>query len=151
MDVIEQEPPVPSDHPLFSAPNTIVTPHAAFATKEAMVKRAVISLENVILFKGYATECDVRKGHIMRKQIRRHIYFSGRVQEDLHCLPLGSGLTGWVKNLWDGRVEMEVQGTEDEIRRLIQGLQEGPYIRIEGMEAENLPLKEKEREFRETW
>ena len=47
------------------------------------------------------------------------------------------GLTGWVKNLWDGRVEMEVQGTEDEIRRLIQGLQEGPYIRIEGMEAEN--------------
>ena len=61
------------------------------------------------------------------------------------------GLTGWVKNLWDGRVEMEVQGTEDEIRRLIQGLQEGPYIRIEGMEAENLPLKEKEREFRETW
>ena len=61
------------------------------------------------------------------------------------------GLTGWVKNLWDGRVEMEVQGTEDEIRRLIQGLQEGPYIRIEGMEAENLPLKEEEREFRETW
>ena len=56
-----------------------------------------------------------------------------------------------MKNLWDGRVEMEVQGTEDEIRRLIQGLQEGPYIRIEGMEAENLPLKEKEREFRETW
>ena len=61
------------------------------------------------------------------------------------------GLTGWVKNLWDGRVEMEVQGTEDEIRRLIRGLQEGPYIRIEGMESENLPLKEEEREFRETW
>ena len=26
VDVFEQEPPVPSDHPLFSAPNTIVTP-----------------------------------------------------------------------------------------------------------------------------
>lgn len=47
VDVFEQEPPVPSDHPLFSAPNTIVTPHAAFATKEAMVKRAVTVFENV--------------------------------------------------------------------------------------------------------
>ena len=91
----------------------------------------------------------MRKGHIMRKQIRRHIYFSGRVGGGIPLYRLPS--TGWVKNLWDGRVEMEVQGTEDEIRRLIQGLQEGPYIRIEGMEAENLPLKEKEREFRETW
>ena len=98
----------------------------------------------------------MRKGHIMRKQIRRHIYFSGRVQEvgfrfTACLLARRLSLTGCVKNLWDGRVEMEVQGTEDEIRRLIQGLQEGPYIRIEGMEAENLPLKEKEREFRETW
>lgn len=47
VDVFEQEPPVPSNHPLFSAPNTIVTPHAAFATKEAMVKRAVTVFENV--------------------------------------------------------------------------------------------------------
>ena len=80
----------------------------------------------------------MRKGHIMRKQIRRHIYFSGRVQEvgfrfTACLLARRLSLTGWVKNLWDGRVEMEVQGTEDEI------------------EAENLPLKEKEREFRETW
>ena len=68
----------------------------------------------------------MRKGHIMRKQIRRHIYFSGRVQEvgfrfTACLLARRLGLTGWVKNLWDGRVEMEVQGTEDEIRRLIQG------------------------------
>lgn len=35
------------DHPLFSAPNIIVTPHVAFATKEALVKRAVIVFDNV--------------------------------------------------------------------------------------------------------
>ena len=36
--------------PIFSAPNTIVTPHIAFATREAMVKRAVTVFENVKLY-----------------------------------------------------------------------------------------------------
>ena len=48
IDVFENEPPVRKDHPLFSAPNTIVTPHVAFATKEALVKRAVIVFDNVV-------------------------------------------------------------------------------------------------------
>ena len=51
----------------------------------------------------------------MRDKVRKHFYFSGDVQmvgfryqakyaaDDL-------GLTGWVCNLCDGRVEMEVQG-----------------------------------------
>lgn len=47
IDVFEVEPPIPSDHPLFDAPNTIVTPHVAFATKEALVKRAIICFDNI--------------------------------------------------------------------------------------------------------
>ena len=50
VDVFENQPPVAADHPLFSAPNTIVTPHIAFATREAMVKRAVTVFENVKLY-----------------------------------------------------------------------------------------------------
>lgn len=50
VDVFENEPPVAADQPLFSAPNTIVTPHIAFATREAMVKRAVTVFENVKLY-----------------------------------------------------------------------------------------------------
>lgn len=41
------EPPVPVNHPLFSAKNVLVTPHIAFATEESMVKRANIVFDNV--------------------------------------------------------------------------------------------------------
>lgn len=47
IDVFEMEPPVPSTHPLLHAKNVIATPHVAFATKEALVKRAVIVFDNV--------------------------------------------------------------------------------------------------------
>ena len=47
VDVFEKEPPVETTHPLFHAKNILVTPHVAFATKEAMVKRAHIAFENV--------------------------------------------------------------------------------------------------------
>lgn len=47
VDVFEKEPPVEASHPLFHAKNILVTPHVAFATKEAMVKRAHIAFENV--------------------------------------------------------------------------------------------------------
>ena len=47
IDVFEIEPPIPVDHVLFNAPNLIVTPHVAFATKESMVKRAEIVFDNI--------------------------------------------------------------------------------------------------------
>ena len=47
VDVFETEPPIAADHPLFSVPNVVATPHVAFATAESMVKRAVIVMENI--------------------------------------------------------------------------------------------------------
>lgn len=47
IDVFETEPPVSKDHPLLTAKNVIATPHVAFATKEALEKRAVIVFDNV--------------------------------------------------------------------------------------------------------
>lgn len=47
VDVFETEPPVASDHPLLRVKNLIATPHVAFATKEAMVKRAHTVFGNV--------------------------------------------------------------------------------------------------------
>jgi len=47
IDVFEMEPPIPADHPLFDAPNTTVLPHVAFATVEALERRAVIAFDNI--------------------------------------------------------------------------------------------------------
>lgn len=42
IDVYETEPPIPADHVMLHTPNTIVTPHIAFASEESMVLRAQI-------------------------------------------------------------------------------------------------------------
>jgi len=47
IDVFEMEPPIPEDHPLLNAKNTILTPHTAFATEEAFIKRAEIVFANI--------------------------------------------------------------------------------------------------------
>ena len=47
IDVFETEPPVKKEHPLLNAKHVIATPHVAFATKEALVKRAVIVFDNI--------------------------------------------------------------------------------------------------------
>ena len=56
IDVLEMEPPFPSDHPLLTSKNTIVTPHVAFASTEAMRKRAVIVADNVASYLAGATK-----------------------------------------------------------------------------------------------
>ena len=47
VDVFDKEPPLSLDTPLLLAPNTLLTPHVAFATKESMSLRAEIVFENL--------------------------------------------------------------------------------------------------------
>lgn len=46
-DVFETEPPLAKEHPLLHCPNTIVTPHIAFASVESMEQRADIVFDNL--------------------------------------------------------------------------------------------------------
>ena len=46
-DVFEQEPPLPSCHPLLNAPNCLLTPHIAFATEESFASRADIVFNHI--------------------------------------------------------------------------------------------------------
>ncbi|URZ14052.1 2-hydroxyacid dehydrogenase [Clostridium felsineum] len=48
IDVFDKEPPLDLDYGLLKAKNTVLVPHIGFATKEAMVRRAHITFENIL-------------------------------------------------------------------------------------------------------
>lgn len=52
------------------------------------------------------------------------------------------GCTGWVENLDDGSVRMEIQGREEAIEAVLSSVSQGTYVVIEDMRVKNLPLEE---------
>lgn len=86
-------------------------------------------------------------------KIRKHVYFSGAVQGvGFRCRARYTaeslGLTGWVKNLPDGRVEMEVQGDRASMERLMSELENGRFIRIADVEEQEIACLERDSRFR---
>ena len=87
------------------------------------------------------------------KIIRRHIVFYGWVQgvgfrwRARNAAQL-AGVTGWVRNEYDGSVTMEIQGTEEQIERVILAIEQGRYVRIENMDSRMVPLLPDEQGFR---
>ena len=47
LDVFDIEPPLPTTHPIFKAPNTVLLPHVGFETVEAMSAKANIALRHL--------------------------------------------------------------------------------------------------------
>lgn len=86
------------------------------------------------------------------EKVRKHILFSGRVQgvgfryRAMYLCQTYS-LTGWVGNLWDGRVEMEIQGEERSIYDMIGALNTGSFIRIDDYVVKDLPVDVTEHRF----
>ena len=81
-----------------------------------------------------------------RDLIRKHYWFSGRVQgvgfRYRACYIASSlGVTGWVRNNWDDRVEMEAQGTREELARMVEMLYRQSFIGIEGIEDKVIPVE----------
>ncbi|MEK0448965.1 MAG: hypothetical protein RL088_1233 [Verrucomicrobiota bacterium] len=59
----------------------------------------------------------------------RHVFYEGRVQGvgfrwSAKNLARGFDVTGWVKNLPDGRVEMQVCGDSDEVEAFLEAMEE---------------------------
>lgn len=68
---------------------------------------------------------------------RYSVIASGRVQGVgfrffVNSHAINYGLTGWVRNLYDGTVQFEVQGPESKIRTFLEVVREGNrFIRVD--------------------
>lgn len=92
------------------------------------------------------------------KQVRRRYHFKGRVQGvgfryKATYAARTLGLTGWVRNEYDGTVSMEVQGKEEYIDSLICKLFSDRVIEIEDMKVSDIAMVPPflEKTFREKY
>ncbi len=84
--------------------------------------------------------------------VRYRLHFIGRVQGvgfrwQARMAADALRLTGWVMNMWDGSVDMEVQGSEGDIERMIEMLMRARYIEIDDIRKDKIAVCEDERSF----
>lgn len=57
------------------------------------------------------------------------------------------GVTGWVRNEPDGSVLLEVQGTDEQIDKVLAMVNQGTYVNIDRITANQIPIEEREYGF----
>ena len=71
------------------------------------------------------------------KEVRAHLLISGRVQGVsfryyIQDIAQSLGIKGWVRNCWDGKVEIVIEGEEERVEQLINWCYRGPGSAIVG-------------------
>ncbi len=84
--------------------------------------------------------------------IRRQIYYSGRVQGVGFRMTTRSharrfSVTGFVRNLVDGRVELVAEGESDEIDRFLSSLRTAMTMNIRSEQCVEMPASGEFRDF----
>lgn len=84
--------------------------------------------------------------------VRKHYFVSGSVQGvgfryRAYHLANSLRITGYAKNLYDGRVELELQGEAELVNGFLDKIAQGSYIYIEDVEVSNMDIDEAERSF----
>ncbi|MGK7345081.1 MAG: acylphosphatase [Candidatus Nitrospinota bacterium M3_3B_026] len=76
-------------------------------------------------------------------KVRAHVFVSGLVQgvffraNTVETAESIGGLTGWVRNTPDGRVEVVAEGPRDRAEKLLRWLHKGPpAARVSGVDVE---------------
>ncbi|MFH1671166.1 MAG: acylphosphatase [Candidatus Portnoybacteria bacterium] len=87
------------------------------------------------------------------ENIRAHLFVSGNVQgvffrETARKKAAGEGVTGWAKNLRDGRVEAVFEGKESKVRKMVDWARSGPiWAKIEALDVVWEDYKNEFKEF----
>lgn len=86
-------------------------------------------------------------------RIRAHVVFEGRVQgvffraNAKKCAD-ALGVTGWVRNLYDGRVEALFEGEEEKVNQAIEWCaSKQPYAKVDDKRVELSGSKEEFEDF----
>ena len=88
---------------------------------------------------------------------RAHVFVSGRVQgvffrDHTRRWATSLGLTGWVRNLLDGRVEVLAEGEKERLEDLVARLKQGPPMsEVRGVEVAWEDFRGEFGDFRITW
>lgn len=89
--------------------------------------------------------------------VRYHIIADGRVQGvgfRFFCIMNAQNydLTGWVRNMDNGMVEMEVQGDDSSITKYIKDIKKGNrFIRVDELYQKKIEILPNERTFTEKY
>jgi acylphosphatase len=73
-------------------------------------------------------------------KIRAHIFVSGQVQgvffrDNTSKKALNLGVTGWVRNLPDGRVEAVFEGEKGKVEKMVNWIRQGPvFAKVESFD-----------------
>lgn len=82
--------------------------------------------------------------HVIVKGRVQGVYYRASTQEQAETL----GLTGWVRNMENGDVEFEAQGTQEQLDNLLLWAQKGPTrAQVTSVQCNPLELKTGETGF----
>ena len=92
----------------------------------------------------------------MSERVAFHVYYSGAVQGvgfryTAVRLAERSRVTGWVKNLHDGRVELWVEGGASEVDSFLSDIKENFSGYIRGVDKSPAGPQGEWKDFRITW
>ncbi len=91
------------------------------------------------------------------KKVRKHLFISGIVQGvgfryNARNQARRLGVTGWIRNLWDGRVEAVIEGDEDAVNQMVNWCKHGPIgARVTNVEVIDEEYKGEFDDFRITY
>ncbi|NME83073.1 acylphosphatase [Clostridium sp. SM-530-WT-3G] len=86
--------------------------------------------------------------------VRYSIIVDGRVQGVgfryfTQMMAMKYNLTGWHKNLYNGKVQIEVQGLKENLINFISAIKKGNnFSRIDNMDLNELSVKDDEKKYR---